>query len=94
LRETTALGVRVRWISDECYQTLGTGNLFVLPSVLGLYAFPTTLCVGAQPRGDLFWDAKPAYLMNGAEREATAEKEQRMERLRRPTTGTVMRLAE
>ena len=90
--EQTAFGY-VRWLSDECYQTSGNTNLFLLPSVQGLPG-PTTVCVRARPRGDLFENAKPSYLMDASERDAAAERLQRLDRLRRPTTGTVMSLEE
>ena len=90
LKERTALGVSVRWVSDDCYETTGTGNLFILPSLQALVDMPATNCVSPQARGDLFVSAKPAYLMDAGEREAAAEREQRIERLRRPTTGVAM----
>ncbi len=90
LKERTALGVSVRWVSDDCYETTGTGNLFILPSLQALVDMPATNCVSPQARGDLFVSAKPAYLLDAEEREAAAEREQRIERLRRPTTGVAM----
>jgi hypothetical protein len=94
LDEKTVLGEYNKWVSDECYQTFGTSNPFLLDTVKGLYAAPTTHCVGVHARGDLFSSAKPSYLMDEAERAAAAEKGQRFERLRRPTTGAVMSLEE
>jgi hypothetical protein len=95
LDERTVLGQYVRWISDECYQTHGTANPFILPIVVEvLYAAPTTTCVNTLPRRDLFANAKPRYLMDADERVAAAERTQRTERLRRPTTGAVMSLEE
>jgi hypothetical protein len=92
LSEQTAFGY-VRWLSDECYQISGNTNLFLLPSAQALSG-PTTACVRARPRGDLFENAKPSYLMDASERDATAERLQRLDRLRRPTTGTAMSLEE
>ncbi len=94
LDEKTVLGAYVKWVSDDCYQTRGTANPFILSIVQGLYTAPTTTCVAATPRGDLFASAKPSYLMDADERAAATERLQRIERLRRPTTGAVMSLAE
>jgi hypothetical protein len=94
LSERTSLGQYVRWVSDDCYETLGTGNLFVLPSAEWLYSMPTVNCVDPRPRSDLFASAKPAYLMDAKERAAADERLQRIERLRRPTTGAPMSLEE
>jgi hypothetical protein len=93
LDQKTALGVYTKWVSDDCYQTYGTGNPFILPSAQRLYSIPTTTCVDAQARADLFEHAKPRYLMDDDERVAVAERLERIERLRRPTTGSVMSLA-
>lgn len=92
LDEQSPLGQYTRWVSDDCYQTFGTDNLFVLPIAQGLYSAPTTNCMRVQPRDDLFANAKPAYLMDADERAAANERHQRIERLRRPTTGAVMSL--
>jgi hypothetical protein len=94
LDEETVLGQYVKWVSDECYQTRGTANPFISWIAHGLYAAPTTTCVKAKPRGDLFASAKPCYLMDADERAAATERLQRIERLRRPTTGAVMSLEE
>jgi hypothetical protein len=94
LSERTSLGQYVRWVSDDCYETLGTGNLFVLPSAEWLYSMPTVNCVDPRPRSDLFASAKPAYLMDAKERAAADERLQRIERLRRPTTGAPTSLEE
>jgi hypothetical protein len=94
ITETDAYGRTVRWISDDCYQTTGTNNLFLLPAVAGLFAIPMTSCAQPPPRADLFATAKPDYLMGADERTAAAAASARRERLRRPTTGVVMSLEE
>jgi hypothetical protein len=94
LDEKTALRPYVKWVSDECYQTRGTANPFTSWIAQGLYAVPTTTCVAAMPRGDLFASAKPSYLMDADERAEATERLQRIEQLRRPTTGAVMSLEE
>src|SRR5882672_407849 len=92
ITETDAFGQTVRWISDDCYQTTGTHNLFLLPATAGLFAIPMTNCAVPPPRADLFAAAKPDYLMDEAERAATTAASARRERLRRPTTDVVMSL--
>jgi hypothetical protein len=94
LSETSPLGdLKMLWVSDDCYQTTGTNNPFVLDIAKGLYAAPTTFCLHPT-RDDLFISAKPSYLMHAQERAATEKHLQRIERLRRPTTGVAMPLSE
>jgi hypothetical protein len=83
LDEENPLGEYIVWVNDDCYQTHGTKNAFILPSALGLYHTPTTNCVKAEPRDDLFADQKPAHLMSDE------ELAQRTERWRRTETGAV-----
>jgi hypothetical protein len=54
LSERTALGQTVLWVSDECYVTSGTSNLFAFPAGADIYNMATTRCVGTKPRDDLF----------------------------------------
>jgi hypothetical protein len=89
---TNASGQTTRWITDDCYQTSGTNNLFILPSLQALVSMPVTTCTGRLARGDLFVAAKPGYLMDDEERAATDAAIERRERLRRPTTGAVLPL--
>jgi hypothetical protein len=77
-------------VSDDCYETSGTANLFIWPPLQALASMPRIDCVGGQARDDLFVDARPDYLMNAEERAAADAEFQRRERLRRPTTGVVM----
>jgi hypothetical protein len=87
LEEVAVPGEHFRWISDSCYQPVGMGNPFTLVPLM-----TPTLCARTHPRGDLFVSAKPTYLMSAAERQATAKHIERIERLRRPTTGAAMPL--
>jgi hypothetical protein len=88
---TNAFGQTIRWISDDCYQTSGTNNLFILPTLQALAGTPVTMCT-RPTRDDLFATAKPDYLMDTEERAATQAMLERRERLRRPTTGAVLPL--
>jgi len=54
LEERTALGQTVRWVSDECFQTVGMGNMFGFPAGADIYDMPMTNCVRTKPRSDLF----------------------------------------
>jgi hypothetical protein len=83
LTEHNAFGEYIVWRSDECYQTFGTKNIFILPSAQGLFGAPMTICVSTHPREDIFANAKPSYLM-GAEEHA-----ERAERLIRLDTGAI-----
>jgi len=87
LEEASVPGEHFRWISDDCYQDVGMRNPFLFVPLL-----TPTFCARPNPRGDLFAGAKPTYLMSAAERLATAKHVERIERLRRPTTGTPMPL--
>jgi hypothetical protein len=92
MQETSPFGKTVRWVSDDCYQTVGSDNPFLLPATAWLFAIPMTNCATPPPRGDLFASAKPDYSMDADERAAAAAERARRERLRRPTTGAVMSL--
>lgn len=59
LEERTALGQTVRWVSDECFQTIGMGNMFGFPAGADIYNMPMTNCVRGRPRRDLFRHLKP-----------------------------------
>ena len=89
LEDTNPLGQYVVWITDDCYQTFGVGNPFLVASVRGLFAAPTTTCVPVQPRNDLFENLKPSYLMSSDEITDRTERLLRMERLGRTDTGAV-----
>lgn len=93
LSDTSPWGQTTRWISDECAQTSGTNNPFILPSLQALAGMPVTRCTDPV-RDDLFATAKPDYLMDDEERAATDAALERRERLRRPTTGAVLPLAD
>jgi hypothetical protein len=93
LSEKSPFGKTTRWITDDCYQTSGTDNPFILPSLQGLAGMPVRMCTQSS-RGDLFATAKPDYLMDDEERAATDAAIERRERLRRPTTGAVLPLPE
>lgn len=54
LEERTALGQTVRWVTDECFQTIGMGNMFGFPAGADIYNMPMTNCVHTKPRSDLF----------------------------------------
>jgi hypothetical protein len=94
ITETTPFGRSVRWVSDDCYQTVGSDNPFLLPSTAWMFAIPMTNCTTPPARGDLFASAKPDYLLDADARAAAAAERARRERLRRPTTGVVMSLEE
>jgi len=81
----------VHWVSDDCYVFREPPERF---AVLGLLIppVPPTTCTKRPARTDLFVTAKPAYLMGAEERTTVDAETQRRERLRRPTTGVVMRL--
>lgn len=89
LADTNALGQYVVWITDDCYQTYGAGNPFLVASVRGLFAAPTITCVAVQSRNDLFENQKPSYLMSLGEITDRAERLQRADRLGRTETGAV-----
>jgi hypothetical protein len=83
LTEHNVFGEYIVWVSDECYQTFGTKNIFILPSAQGLFGAPMTSCVSAHPREDVFANAKPSYLMSAEEHA------ERAQRLRRVDTGAI-----
>jgi hypothetical protein len=77
----------VHWVADDRYVFHEPDDRFILP---GLFVEPTTF-TRRFARTDLFLTAKPYYLMSDEERKAVEAEKQRRERLRRPTTGVVMR---
>jgi hypothetical protein len=89
LTASTALD-SLAWVSDDCYRIADTSGRIWLPG----FMVPATLCTGRQPRSDQFAGAKPSYLMDADERAAASADDQRRERLRRPTTGEVMRVGQ
>jgi hypothetical protein len=89
LGDTNPFGQYVVWITDDCYQTYGAGNPFLVASVRGLFAAPTTACVPVQARNDLFENLKPRYLMSLGEITDRAERLQRADRPGRTETGAV-----
>jgi hypothetical protein len=74
LSETTVLGERIVWVTDECYAKTGSNNLFLLPGAAGLFDVPMTTCVRVHPRDDLFDDVRPRYLMSADERADRAQR--------------------
>lgn len=88
LDEASPFGEYIVWVNDDCYQTHGTRNVFILPSTLRLYDVPMTNCVKTEPRDDLFAEQKPSYLMSAE------ELEERAEQWRHTETGAVAEFGE
>ena len=89
LADSTPFGQYVVWITDDCYQTWGTSNPFLVAGAAALFAAPATTCVPGQPRADLFENLKPSYLMSLEERDDRTERLRRADRLGRTETGAV-----
>jgi hypothetical protein len=93
LDDTNAFGQYVVWITDDCYQTYGTSNPFLVAGAAALFSAPATTCVPGEPRGDLFEGVKPSYLISRAERDDRAERLGRADRFDRNETGAVASFA-
>jgi hypothetical protein len=93
LDDTNAFGQYVVWITDDCYQTYGTSNPFLVAGAAALFLAPATTCVPGEPRGDLFENLKPSYLASRAERDDRAERLGRADRFDRTETGAVASFA-
>lgn len=54
LESVNALNQVQRWVTDDCLQTTGTGNMFGFPAGAAIYNLSMTNCQKTNPRDDLF----------------------------------------